>query len=94
MTVRDLLLTLRTRWRIIVATLLVVLGVTAYLTLQVTPVYQASTRVYLLANNQEEYGYLGAKWLFEHLNGEGKVWYTRGIAGHPADTDRHTAWSR
>ena len=54
MTVRDLLLTLRTRWRIIVATLLVVLGVTAYLTLQVTPVYQASSRVYLLANNQTD----------------------------------------
>lgn len=54
MTVRDLLTTLRTRWRIIVATLLVVLSATAYLTLQVQPVYQASTRVYLLANNQTD----------------------------------------
>jgi ribose transport system substrate-binding protein len=45
-------------------------------------------------NNQEEYAYLGAKWLFEQLNGEGRVWYTRGIAGHPADTDRHTGFQR
>lgn len=49
---------------------------------------------YNLYNNQVEYAYLGAKWLFEHLNGEGKVWYTRGIAGHPADTDRHTGFQR
>jgi ribose transport system substrate-binding protein len=45
---------------------------------------------YNLYNNQIEYARLGARWLFEHLNGEGKVWYTRGFAGHPADTDRHT----
>jgi ribose transport system substrate-binding protein len=45
-------------------------------------------------NNQEEYAYLGAKWLFEQLGGEGDVWYTRGIAGHPADTDRHTGFNR
>ncbi len=54
MTVRDLLTTLRTRWRIIVATMLVVVAATAYLTLQITPVYQSSSRVYLLANNQTE----------------------------------------
>ncbi|GAA1172426.1 polysaccharide biosynthesis tyrosine autokinase [Ornithinimicrobium humiphilum] len=54
MTVRDLLLTLKTRWRIIVATLLVVVAATAWLTLQITPVYQSSTRVYLLANNQTD----------------------------------------
>jgi ribose transport system substrate-binding protein len=49
---------------------------------------------YNLYNNQEEYAYLGAKWLFEQLGGQGSVWYTRGIAGHPADTDRHTGFNR
>ena len=47
---------------------------------------------YNLYNNQIEYARLGAEWLFEQLNGEGNVWYTRGIAGHPADTDRHTGF--
>ena len=42
-----------------------------------------------LSNDQVEYGYLGASWLFEQLGGEGTVWYTRGIIGHPADNDRH-----
>ncbi|HLA15551.1 MAG TPA: substrate-binding domain-containing protein [Candidatus Limnocylindrales bacterium] len=45
-------------------------------------------------NNQVDYAYLGAKWLFEQLGGKGKVWYTRGIAGHPADTDRHTGFQK
>jgi ribose transport system substrate-binding protein len=50
---------------------------------------------YNLYNNQEEYAYLGAKWLFEQLGDQGgNVWYTRGIAGHPADTDRHTGFQR
>ena len=48
---------------------------------------------YNLYNNQEEYAYLGAKWLFEQV-GEGNVWYTRGIAGHPADTDRDKGFKR
>ena len=29
------------------------------------------------------------RWLFEQLGGEGTVWYMRGLAGHPADSDRH-----
>ena len=41
-----------------------------------------------LYNNQVKYAELGAKWLFEQLGGKGTVWYTRGLAGHPADTDR------
>jgi ribose transport system substrate-binding protein len=49
---------------------------------------------YNLSNNQEEYAYLGAKWLFEQLDGEGKVVYMRGIPGHQADTDRHTGFER
>ena len=62
----------------------------------VVAVDQAVTEpsVYLMANNQEEYGYLGAKWLFEQLNGEGNVYYMRGIAGAAADTDRDTGWKR
>jgi ribose transport system substrate-binding protein len=49
---------------------------------------------YNLYNNQVEYAYLGAKWLFERLGGEGTVYYMRGFAGHPADTDRHVGFQR
>lgn len=49
---------------------------------------------YNLSNNQEEYAYLGAKWLFEQLGGNGAVVYMRGIAGHPADTDRDKGFKR
>jgi ribose transport system substrate-binding protein len=41
-----------------------------------------------LYNNQVKYAELGAKWLFEQMGGKGTVWYTRGLAGHPADLDR------
>jgi ribose transport system substrate-binding protein len=43
---------------------------------------------YNLYNNQVKYAEIGAKWLFDQLNGTGTVWYTRGLAGHPADNDR------
>ncbi|HEU0235296.1 MAG TPA: substrate-binding domain-containing protein [Candidatus Limnocylindrales bacterium] len=49
---------------------------------------------YNLYNNQVEYAYLGATWLFDKLGGEGVVYYMRGFAGHPADTDRHTGFLR
>jgi len=49
---------------------------------------------YNLYNNQVDYAYLGATWLFEQLGGEGVVYYMRGFAGHPADTDRHTGFQR
>ena len=49
-------------------------------------------------NNQVDYAYLGASWLFKTLEDSGKtsatIWYTRGIAGHPADTDRHTGFMK
>jgi ribose transport system substrate-binding protein len=45
-------------------------------------------------NNQVDYAYVGAKWLFEQLGGKGKVWYTRGIAGHPADEDRDIGFKK
>ncbi|MGR3467389.1 MAG: ABC transporter substrate-binding protein [Shimia sp.] len=49
---------------------------------------------YILSNNQEEYAYLGAKWLFEELGGSGDVVYMRGIAGVSADTDRDAGFKR
>jgi ribose transport system substrate-binding protein len=49
---------------------------------------------YNLSNDQEQYAYLGATWLFEQLGGEGNVVYMRGIAGHPADTDRDTGFKK
>jgi ribose transport system substrate-binding protein len=49
---------------------------------------------YNLYNNQVQYASLGATWLFEQLGGEGVVYYMRGFAGHPADTDRHTGFLR
>ena len=49
---------------------------------------------YLMANNQEEYGYLGAKWLFDQLDGEGGVVYMRGAAGATADNDRDAGFQR
>jgi ribose transport system substrate-binding protein len=49
---------------------------------------------YILSNNQEEYAYLGASWLFEQLGGEGSVVYMRGIAGVSADTDRDNGFQR
>jgi ribose transport system substrate-binding protein len=39
-------------------------------------------------NDQENYGYIGASWLFNKV-GQGNVYYMRGIVGHPADLDRH-----
>jgi ribose transport system substrate-binding protein len=49
---------------------------------------------YLIANNQEEYAYLGASWLFETLGGEGDVVYMRGAAGTRADDDRDVGFQR
>jgi len=47
---------------------------------------------YMLYNNQKQYAYLGAKWLFEKLGGKGKVYYMRGFAGAGADDDRHVGF--
>ncbi|HEU4894243.1 MAG TPA: ABC transporter substrate-binding protein [Acidimicrobiia bacterium] len=49
---------------------------------------------YVATNDQVEYGYLGAKWLFEQLGGEGDVVYMRGIDGVPADSDRDEGFQR
>jgi ribose transport system substrate-binding protein len=50
--------------------------------------YVTNPDTYNLYNNQVEYAKLGAKWLFDKLGGTGTVYYMRGLAGHPADTDR------
>ncbi len=50
--------------------------------------YVTDANTWNLYNNQIKYAELGAKWLFDQLGGKGTVWYTRGIAGNPADSDR------
>jgi ribose transport system substrate-binding protein len=49
---------------------------------------------YIISNNQEQYAYLGAKWLFETLGGKGDVVYMRGAAGASADSDRDKGFKR
>lgn len=62
----------------------------------VVAVDQAVTEpsAYVLSNNQEEYAYLGAKWLFEEIGGKGSVVYMRGAAGAAADDDRDKGFKR
>ncbi len=50
--------------------------------------YVTNPDTYNLYNNQVKYAELGAKWLFDQLGGTGTVYYMRGLAGHPADSDR------
>ena len=45
---------------------------------------------FLMSNNQEEYAYLGASWLFEAMGGSGDVVYMRGAAGAPAAPRMYT----
>jgi len=45
-----------------------------------------------VTNDQVAYGRLGAEWLFKRLGGKGNVVEMRGIAGVPADTDRHNGF--
>ena len=49
---------------------------------------------YVFSNDQVQYGYLGAKWLFDKLGGKGNVIYMRGVQGVPADTDRDTGFKK
>jgi ribose transport system substrate-binding protein len=56
--------------------------------------YVNDPKTYNLYNNQENYAYLGAKWLFDKLGGNGTIWYTRGIAGNSADSDRDKGFKR
>jgi ribose transport system substrate-binding protein len=56
--------------------------------------YVTDPDTYNLYNNQINYAYLGAKWLFDQLKGTGTVYYMRGIAGHPADSDRDKGFKK
>ena len=62
----------------------------------VVAVDQAVTEpsAYIISNNQEQYAYLGAKWLFEQMGGKGNVVYMRGAAGASADSDRDKGFKR
>jgi len=62
----------------------------------VVAVDQAVTEpsAYVLSNDQVQYGYLGAKWLFDKLGGKGNVVYMRGIQGAQADTDRDSGFKK
>jgi ribose transport system substrate-binding protein len=51
--------------------------------------YVGAPGVYNATNDQVAYGRIGATWLFKRLKGRGNVVEMRGIAGVPADTDRH-----
>src|ERR671933_367086 len=51
-----------------------------------------ASQAYNATNDQVAYGRLGATWLFKQLHGKGNVVEMRGIAGVPADTDRHTGF--
>ena len=51
--------------------------------------YVTDPETWNISNDQFNYGYIGASWLFEKLGGTGNVYYMRGIVGHPADLDRH-----
>ena len=48
---------------------------------------------YVATNDQTAYARLGAEWLFEQLDGAGRVVEMRGIDGVPADTDRHNGFT-
>jgi ribose transport system substrate-binding protein len=51
--------------------------------------YVNAPGVYNATNDQVAYGRIGAEWLFKKIGGSGNVVEMRGIAGVPADTDRH-----
>ncbi len=53
-----------------------------------------ASQAYNATNDQVAYGRLGAQWLFKQLGGKGNVVEMRGIAGVPADTDRHTGFQQ
>jgi ribose transport system substrate-binding protein len=56
--------------------------------------YVNAPGVYNATNDQVAYGRLGAEWLFKKLRGRGNVVEMRGIAGVPADTDRHRGFQQ
>ncbi len=61
---------------------------TAGITMVAIDGYVTDPETLNITNDQFNYGYIGATWLFDRV-GEGNVYYMRGIVGHPADLDRH-----
>ena len=53
-----------------------------------------ASQAHNVTNDQVAYGRIGAEWLFKQLHGKGNVVEMRGIAGVPADTDRHTGFQQ
>jgi ribose transport system substrate-binding protein len=51
-------------------------------------------QAYNVTNDQVAYGRLGAEALFKAMGGKGNVVEMRGIAGVPADTDRHNGFQQ
>jgi len=56
--------------------------------------YVTDPNTYNLYNNQINYAYLGASWLFKTMGGTGSVYYMRGIAGNSADSDRDKGFKK
>ena len=56
--------------------------------------YVNNNYAYNLYNNQINYAYLGASWLFKTMGGTGSVYYMRGIAGNSADSDRDKGFKK
>jgi ribose transport system substrate-binding protein len=53
----------------------------------------SAPEAHVATNDQVAYGRLGAEWLFRTLGGKGNVVEMRGIAGVPADNDRHKGFT-
>jgi ribose transport system substrate-binding protein len=73
-----------------------VIGQAASRNIKVVSIDQRVTapQAYNATNDQVAYGRLGAEWLFKRIGGSGSVVEMRGIAGVPADTDRHTGFQQ
>jgi ribose transport system substrate-binding protein len=53
----------------------------------------SAPEAYVATNDQVAYGRLGGEWLAKALDGKGNVVEMRGIAGVPADDDRHKGFT-
>jgi ribose transport system substrate-binding protein len=53
----------------------------------------SAPEAYVATNDQVAYGRLGGEWLAKALGGKGSVAEMRGIAGVPADDDRHKGFT-
>lgn len=67
---------------------------TAGITVVVVDQNVTDPNAYIIQNDQTEYAYLGAKWLFTQMGGKGGVVYMRGAAGASADSDRDVGFKK